>query len=53
MNPLDKTKELSVSLKKEYSKPELQVYGDLRDITRKVTTSGTLDGAVGGNRFSA
>jgi hypothetical protein len=44
MNPLEKAAESSVALKKAYSKPELLVYGDLRDITRHVGVAGKNDG---------
>jgi hypothetical protein len=32
--------------KKPYHKPQLQVYGDLKDITQAVAVSGALDGVL-------
>ena len=37
--------------KKPYSKPTLTVYGTVRELTRQVSTQGTLDGGrPGANR---
>jgi hypothetical protein len=33
--------------KKVYKQPELQVYGNLREITQAVSNKGTLDGGTG------
>jgi hypothetical protein len=46
MNGLDKPTESSGSLKKTYSKPELQVYGNLKDITQSLGVTGAMDGGV-------
>jgi len=32
--------------KKPYHKPQLQVYGDLKDITQAVAISGAMDGVL-------
>lgn len=32
--------------KKKYQKPEVAVYGDVRELTRAVGAGGTLDGVV-------
>ncbi len=31
-------------LKKQYEKPQLEVYGDIRDIAAKTSRSGQMDG---------
>jgi len=50
VNPLDKPQaDPSTPMKKAYSRPQLQVYGDLRKITNNVGKHGALDGGGGGN----
>jgi hypothetical protein len=40
--------------KKAYQQPQLQVYGDLKEITQNVSNQGTLDGGSSGtNRTHA
>ena len=47
MNPLDKSQaDPSTPVKKPYSRPQLQVYGDLRKITNNVGKHGALDGGL-------
>jgi hypothetical protein len=36
--------------KKPYLAPQLQVYGDLREITKSVAATGVMDGAQGGGQ---
>jgi|SoiMetStandDraft_5_1073268.scaffolds.fasta_scaffold528485_1 hypothetical protein len=36
--------------KKAYLTPQLQIYGDLREITKSVAITGAMDGATGGGQ---
>jgi hypothetical protein len=36
--------------KKAYQRPELEVYGDLRNITQALGVKGPKDGGMGGNQ---
>ena len=48
MNPLDKSQaDPSTPVKKPYSRPQLQVYGDLRELTNTVGLTGAKDGGIG------
>lgn len=46
MKNRDNQQELpAIRTKKTYQRPQLQVYGDLRDITQNVGTGGAKDGS--------
>ena len=36
--------------RKPYFTPQLQIYGDLKEITKSVQATGVMDGAVGGGQ---
>jgi hypothetical protein len=54
MNPRERRKDERAGengeTKKPYFTPQLQIYGDLREITKSVAATGVMDGATGGGQ---